>query len=143
MSATIDANILVYAANEDDDAHAPALELVERLGAGREILYLFWPTVMAFLRIATHPSIFPSPLSSRAAVETIGDLIARPHVRSPGEIGGFWETYLDASGRQARSDGVPDTHLVALMRQHGVRVIYTRDRAFRRFDGIEVSDPLA
>jgi hypothetical protein len=29
------------------------------------------------------------------------------------------------------------------MRQHGVRVIYTRDRSFRRFDEIEVRDPLA
>lgn len=29
------------------------------------------------------------------------------------------------------------------MRQHGVRTIYTRDRGFRRFDAIEVIDPLA
>jgi hypothetical protein len=27
------------------------------------------------------------------------------------------------------------------MRQHGVRVIYTRDRGFRRFDGIQAEDP--
>jgi predicted nucleic acid-binding protein len=27
------------------------------------------------------------------------------------------------------------------MRQHEVRVIYTRDRDFRRFAGIEVRDP--
>jgi predicted nucleic acid-binding protein len=27
------------------------------------------------------------------------------------------------------------------MRQHGVRVIYTRDRDYRRFDGIEPRDP--
>jgi hypothetical protein len=29
------------------------------------------------------------------------------------------------------------------MRQHGVRVIYTRDRGFRRFEDLEVRDPLA
>jgi predicted nucleic acid-binding protein len=28
--------------------------------------------------------------------------------------------------------------VVALMRQHDVGVIYTRDRGFRRFDGIDV-----
>jgi predicted nucleic acid-binding protein len=28
------------------------------------------------------------------------------------------------------------------MRQHEVRVIYTRDRGFRRFADIEVRDPL-
>ena len=35
----------------------------------------------------------------------------------------------------------PDAHLVALMRQHGVSTIYTRDRGFRRFDGLTVLDP--
>jgi hypothetical protein len=29
------------------------------------------------------------------------------------------------------------------MRQHGVGTIYTRDRDFRRFDGIRVEDPFA
>lgn len=31
-------------------------------------------------------------------------------------------------------------HIAALMRQHGVSTIYTRDRDFRRFDGIKVED---
>jgi predicted nucleic acid-binding protein len=29
------------------------------------------------------------------------------------------------------------------MRQHGVRVIHTRDRDFRRFEGIDPRDPFA
>jgi predicted nucleic acid-binding protein len=36
---------------------------------------------------------------------------------------------------------VPDAHLVALMRENGVRTIWTNDRDFRRFDGILVRDP--
>ena len=40
---------------------------------------------------------------------------------------------VDARGRL-----VPDAHLATLMRQHDVGVIYTRDRGFRRFDGIRV-----
>jgi predicted nucleic acid-binding protein len=36
---------------------------------------------------------------------------------------------------------VPDAHVVALMHQHGVRTIWTRDRGFRRFRGIEAHDP--
>jgi len=47
------------------------------------------------------------------------------------------------AGDHARGNDVPDVHLAALMRQHEVRVIYTRDRGFRRFaDSIEVRDPL-
>jgi len=31
----------------------------------------------------------------------------------------------------------------ALMRQHGVTTIYSRDRDFRKYDGITVRDPVA
>jgi predicted nucleic acid-binding protein len=37
---------------------------------------------------------------------------------------------------------VPDAHLAALLRQHGVRRLATHDRDFRRFDFLEVFDPL-
>lgn len=33
-------------------------------------------------------------------------------------------------------------HLVALMRQHGVRIINTRDRDLRVFEGIEPRNPI-
>lgn len=36
---------------------------------------------------------------------------------------------------------VPDAHLVALMLENDVRTIWTSDRDFRRFRGIEVRDP--
>lgn len=143
MSATLDANVLVYAVNEDAEEHDAALALVERLGGGPDIVYVFWPTVMAFLRIATHPAILPRPLSARTATETIGDLLGAAHVRTPGEADGFWELYLETGGVAARANDVPDAHLAGLMRQHGVRVIYTRDRGFRRFEGIEPRDPFA
>jgi predicted nucleic acid-binding protein len=38
---------------------------------------------------------------------------------------------------------VPDAHLAALMRQHGVARIWTHDRDFMKFDRIEVRDPFA
>jgi predicted nucleic acid-binding protein len=53
------------------------------------------------------------------------------------------EPYQTASDGRARGNEVPDAHLTALIREHGVRIIHTRDRDFRRFDGIEVRDPLA
>jgi predicted nucleic acid-binding protein len=37
---------------------------------------------------------------------------------------------------------VHDAHTAALMLEHGVRAIYTRDTDFHRFQGIEVRDPL-
>ena len=38
---------------------------------------------------------------------------------------------------------VPDAHLAALMLEHGVGTIVTRDRDFRRFRGLAIEDPFA
>jgi uncharacterized protein len=142
LSATVDTNVLLYATNADDDAHQVARELIERLARGPDLLYLFWPTIMGFLRIATHPAIFPNPLAPKQAAAAIAALLQRPNVRTPAEGAGFWEVYRVAAGEDTRGNNVPDAHLAALMRQHGVAVIYTRDRDFRRYEGIDPRDPL-
>jgi uncharacterized protein len=143
VSVTVDANLLVYASNEDDPAHPVARDVLDRLAAGPDIVVLFWPTLLGYLRLVTHPAILPRPLAPRVAVSNIEALIGRPHVRTTGEEDGFWARYRQNGGDAARGNDVPGTHLAALMRQHGVRMIYTRDRGFRRFDGIEVRDPFA
>ena len=122
--------------------HDAALGFVERLAAGPELVYLFWPTAMAYLRIATHPSIFASPLSSREAVANVSALLELPHVRSPGEDVGFWTTFGTVTNEVfLRGNLVPEAHIVALMRANGVDVIWTRDRDFFKFDGIKALDP--
>lgn len=141
MSSTLDANVLIYASNTADPLHEPALDLIRRLAAGPELVYLFWPTLMAYLRIATHPGILPHPLSPKVAMRNVEALLDRPHVRAPGEADGFWPTFRSAAGDRSRGNDVSDAHIAALMRQHGVRLIYTRDRDFRRFDGIDPRDP--
>jgi uncharacterized protein len=141
MSATVDANILVYAVDTRSSVHEPAEALVRRLALGPEILYLFWPVLLGYLRIVTHPRILTNPLSPGIAMRNVEALLDRPHVRAPGEIDGFWPAFKAAAGERPRGNDVPDAHLAALMRQHGVRLIWTRDRAFRRFDGIDARDP--
>ena len=141
MSVTVDVNILVYASNEGDPAHDAARDLLQRLAAGPSVLYLFWPALMGYLRIVTHPAILPRPLTPRDAARNVEQLLALPHVRAPGEAAGFWQHYTAVAGDHPRGNDVPDAHLAALMRQHEVRVIYTRDGDFRRFPGIEVRDP--
>jgi toxin-antitoxin system PIN domain toxin len=143
LSVTIDTNVLLYAVNSDDPLNDRARELVDRLARGPDLLYLFWPTIMGFLRIATHPSIFPSPASPEQAMATIAALLERPIVRTETEGAGFLGIYRATAGGDTRGNHVPDAHLVALMRRHGVGLIYTRDRDFRRYEGIETQDPFA
>lgn len=144
MSYTVDANVLLYASDESSPWHGAARAVVERLARGPDIAYLFWPTVMAYLRIATHPAIFDRPLSGTEAIRNVEQLLDRPHVQVPGEQDGFWDRYREVA-RDARPSGnlVADAHLVALMVENGVRTIWTHDRDFRRFAGIEVHDPFA
>lgn len=144
MSYALDANLLLYASDASSAFHARALAFLERSAAGPEIVYLPWPVVMAYLRIATHPSIFASPLSPEEAESNIAALLMRPHIRPLGELDGFWAEYRRVTGSAvARGNLVPDAHLAALLRQHGVTTICTHDRDFRRFDGLRVRDPLA
>lgn len=141
MSASIDSNILVYASNDRDERAAQARDLVRRLANGPDILYLFWPTILGYLRIVTHPAILRSPLTPPEATGNMERLLSRPHVRTPGEAATFWRLFRESGGSTARGNAVPDTHLAALMRENGVRILYTRDRGFRRFDFLDVRDP--
>lgn len=144
MTLTIDANVLLYASDVSSERHSRARSLLTELAAGPDLIYLFWPVSMAYLRIATHPSIFARPLAPEAAVKNLADLHARPHVRTPGEGDGFWDLYRATVEHDVvRGNLVTDAHIATLMRQHGVSVIWTADRDFRRFPGITVRDPYA
>lgn len=143
MSSTVDTNVLVYAANASDPFHREALDLLERLARGPELLFLFWPAIMGFLRISTSTGIFTAPFTPDEALGAIADLIERPHVRTPSEQPGFLDLYRATARGEPRGRLVPDAHLATLMRQHGVSVIYTRDRGFRRFEAINVEDPFS
>lgn len=142
MTATVDANVLLYASDSTSKRHPSAVALLGRLAAGPDLVYLFWPVVMAYLRIATHPSIFDQPLEPAVAMDNVAALLDRPHVRSPGESEGFWRIYQNTvAGDVVRGNLVPDAHIAGLMRQHGVTTIWTADRDFRRFPGITARDP--
>ncbi len=143
MSAAIDTNVLLYASNSSSASFETAFALVERLARGPELLYVFWPVAMGFLRLSTNPAVTDRPLSPSEALSSLSDLTERDHVRTPGEGPGFLDIYRGTASAGTRGRDVTDAHIAALMRQHGVATIYTRDRDFRRFDGIRVEDPFA
>jgi hypothetical protein len=97
---------------------------------------------MAYLRLATHPAVFDRPLPPERAQANVETLVSLPHVQTPGEQERFWDVYRRVSDDVgARGNLVPDAHLVSLMIQNGVRTMWTHDRDYRKFTGIEVRDP--
>jgi uncharacterized protein len=69
--------------------------------------------------------------------------LQRPDVRAPAEQDGFWDIYGTTADEQTRGNHAPDAHLAALMRQHGVNIIYTRARDLRRYETIDARYPFA
>ena len=144
MSLALDANLLLFASDASSPHHARAAAFVRKCIAGPELVFVPWPAAMAYLRVATHPSVFRNPLTHAEAAGNLDLLLRQPHVRAIGELDEFWAHYQKATaGIVVRGNLVPDAHLVALLLQHGVTTLATHDRDFHKFDGIRVRDPLS
>ena len=142
MSYAIDVNLLLYASDAASPFSAGAKSFLERCAAGPEVLCVGWPTLTSYLRLATHPAVFRSPLSSGEAEQNVGALIGLSHARVLSEQEGFWDVYREVTrGLPVRGNDVPDAHLAALLRQHDVPTLYTNDRDFRKFNFLRVRNP--
>lgn len=143
MSYSVDANIFLYASDRDSSCHASAQQFLQSCTINSEPWYVAWPTLMAYLRVATHPRVFSHPLPPQEALGNIQALLQLPHVRPLSEADGFFEVYREvARDFPVRGNLVPDAHLAALLRQHDVLKLYTMDRDFRKFDFLDVRNPL-
>ncbi len=144
MSYSLDVNVLLYASDRASDRYERARSFVESCAAGPEILCLTWPTLMSYLRIATHSRIFSAPLSPAEALANVSALLGLPHVRALSEQDRFVDAYKHVAGDiPVRGNFVPDVHIAAILFQHGVRTLYTSDRDFRRFRSLDVRDPFS
>lgn len=144
MSFSCDVNVLLYASDSTSPVHERARTFLKDAAADGDLFCLGWPTVMSYLRIATHPGIFSSPLTPAEALRNVEALVALPHVRLLAEEDGFLKVYRDVTGSfPVRGNLVPDAHLAALLKQHGVRTLHTRDGDFRKFPFLDVRDPFA
>lgn len=142
MSYSVDVNVLLYASNRASPRHERAKRFVEGRATDPDLFCLAFPTVMSYLRMATHPRIFARPLSPAEAMANVDALLGLPRVRVLAEEDGFLDVYREVTaGAPARGNVVPDAHLAALLRQHGVGTLYTVDRDFRRFPFLDVRDP--
>jgi len=143
MSYSIDANILLYAVNADAPEHEKALEFIASRPAETDLLCMTWPALMAFQRIATHPAIFKRPLTPAEAWKNTRALLSLPRCRVISEETGFIENYRELTEKlNCRGNLVPDAHIATILSQHGVRRIYTGDSDFRKFDFLDVVNPL-
>ena len=144
MSYSVDVNVLLYASDQASPRYDEAIQFLIDRASDPELFCIAWLTLMAYIRISTHPSIFSHPLSPKEALENVESLLGQPRVRVLSEDDGFLVMYRDVTSRlPVRGNLVPDAHLAALLLQHGVRKIYTADSDFHKFEFLEVKNPFS
>ncbi len=107
-----------------------------------ELFCVSWLTIMSYLRISTHSSIFANPLSPDQALGNIESLLELPRVKVLAEEEDFLDVYRQVTGSfPVRGNLVPDAHLASILHQHGVKTIYTGDTDFLKFSFLDVRNP--
>ena len=144
MSGVIDTNVLLYAANADAPEHAVARTFVLAVGRTADPWYLTSGIVYEFLRVATHPKVFPQPLPWQDAIGFLMPLLEADNVHLLHGGDRHWPLLGNVLAELTHPNGnlFFDVRTVVLMREHGIRRIYTTDTDFLQFTGIEVSNPL-
>ena len=131
----VDANVLLYAVNERSNQHDAAKGWLDNALSGRETVGFSWITLLAFVRLATHPSVFPDPLSIddaasvvRAWLDQPTSVVVEPTTRHIDIV----EELLSDLGTAGNL--VNDAHLAALALEHGADIV-SFDADFSRFEG--------
>ena len=144
MAGVIDTNLLLYGANASAAEHGGAREFLLSAGQSRESWYLTEGILYEFLRVSTHPRVFPRPLHWREGLAFIEPFLDHPGfiVLQAGD--NHWSVVQEVLAEVSHPAGnlFFDIRTVALMREHGVRDIYTTDADFLQFSGIKSLNPL-
>jgi hypothetical protein len=139
----VDANLLLYAANQSAPEHDAARGWLDHRLSGTARVGLPWPSLLAFVRLATNPVVVRRPVPVSAAWSQVREWLSvdvawipLPTERHAERVGQFCEAPWMTSRL------VPDAHLAALAVEHGLTVC-SSDGDFGRFAGVTWENPLA
>jgi len=144
MAGMVDTNILLYAANQDAEEHGAALGFLHKAAAAPGPWFLTEGILYEFMRVCTHPKVFERPLTWKETINFIQPLLMSRRFDILTASEQHWEILEKVLGDLTRPSGnlFFDIRTVVLMREHGVREIYTTDTDFLQFPGIRVINPL-
>lgn len=139
----VDANILLYAVDEQSLPHDAARRWLEAALNGSRRVGLPWQSLLAFVRIVTHPRALATPLTPADAWSFVADWLDAPAAWVPQPGRGYRETLRRlVCDLDLRGNLVSDAALAALALEHGLGVV-SADSDFARFPGLTWLNPLA
>ncbi|MGH3872923.1 MAG: TA system VapC family ribonuclease toxin [Pseudonocardiaceae bacterium] len=138
----LDANLLLFAEDESSPFHDRACAWVTAALNGDVRVGLPWPSLLAFVRIRTHPRAYAEPLTGEQAWSRVEDWLAAPAAWVPVPT----DRHAAVLGSLVRryhlcANAVPDAHLAALAIEYGV-AICSADTDFARFTELRWINPL-
>ena len=137
----LDANILLYAVDAKAPEHPAAAAFLEEALNGTRRVALPWQSIVAFVRISTHPRISARPLTAEEAWGFVRDWLDAPVTWIPPETevtAGLLSDLLHRS--RATGNLVTDASLAAIALEHGLTVV-THDTDFAAL-GVPTRDPV-
>lgn len=139
----VDANLIIWAHHLQFPAHAAARQWWARVVSEQPSVGIPWPSVLAFVRISTHPRALERPLDLARAWRIVEGWLDRPNVWVPTPTDRHRAILapLLLAGK-ATGNHVPDAHLAALAIEWGLELL-SADRDFARYSGLRWRDPLA
>ena len=138
----LDANLLLYAVDEDSPFHADAAQWLTQTLNGDQRVGIPWQTIGAFVRIATHPRISEAPLSAADAQRFVSSWLAVDVVWVPPATERTARLFNQLARRHhVTGNLVTDAQLAALALEFGLPVA-SADSDFARFPEIQWFNPL-
>ena len=137
----VDANVLLYAVDSTAAHHDRAFAWLDSSLAGAEAVGLAWVALLAFVRVSTNRSIFPTPMTVDDAAAQVqawlgapAAVVAHPTARHAALLAGL----LRESGTAGNL--TTDAHLATLAVEHDAEIV-SYDRDFARFSGVRHRHP--
>lgn len=138
----LDVNVLVYAFRPDQSTSARATrDWLDRTMTAGQPVAVTEESLVATIRISTHPGIFEQPAPPRDAlafVEALRDAPLTRVLRPSSRHWAIFRAFVD--DLRLVGNDVPDASLAALAIDRGAALV-TTDRGFRRFPGLSTLDP--
>lgn len=139
----VDANLLIYAYTTSAREHAAARSWLDGMLTGTRRVGLPWETLVAFMRVVTHPRLLTRPVRVETAWRQVERWLESPVAWIPTPTERHAEmlgTLLALTG--AGGSHVHDAQLAALALQHGL-VLCSTDADFARYPSLRWENPLA
>lgn len=139
----VDANVLLYAVNEDAHHHERSHRWLDESLSGADTVAFSWVALLAFVRLATKVGLFDSPLSAEEAMDRVDAWLGAPAAvvvdptKDHGRVLRRLLTEVGAGGNLTN-----DAHLAALAIEHRCGIV-SFDSDFARFPGVRWQPPPA